>query len=79
MTLAGQEHPWKYRLEAIVSLGGGATAQTSTMTLFLTERLGGNTQYAGSHDPEAVWELEQPFIDALQPLTYTRDPGPTPP
>lgn len=78
----GEEQPWKYQLDVTIALGGGpAAAQTSTMTLFLTDRLGGTTQFAGSRDPSAnaVWELEQPFIDALKPLLYgARDPGPAP-
>lgn len=78
--LGGEEQPWKYQLDVNLALGGGpAAAQTSTMTLFLTDRLGGTTQLAGSRDPNAVWELEQPFIDALKPLLYgARDPGPAP-
>ena len=77
----GEEQPWKYQLDVSIALGGGsATTPTSTMTLFLTDRLGGTTQYAGSREqPNAVWELEQPFIDALKPLLYgARDPGPAP-
>jgi hypothetical protein len=77
----GEEQPWKYQLDVSIALGGGgAAAQTSTMTLFLTDRLGGTTQYAGSREqPGAVWELEQPLIDALKPLLYgARDPGPAP-
>jgi hypothetical protein len=77
----GEEQPWKYQLDVSIALGGGsATTPASTMTLFLTDRLGGTTQYAGSREqPNAVWELEQPFIDALKPLLYgARDPGPAP-
>jgi hypothetical protein len=80
VNIAGEDRPWKYQLEVtIVLVGGSAAAQTSTTTLFLGERAGGTTQLAGSPDFGAVWELEQPFIDALWPLTYVRDPGPAAP
>ena len=79
--VAGEERPWKYQLEVAITLvGGPAATQASTTTLSLSERLGGNTQLAGAEEFGAVWELPQPFIDALWPLTYGgRDPGPTPP
>ncbi len=78
--VAGEEHPWKYQLEMTIALvGGPAAAQAGTTRLSLSERLGGTTQLAGAEEFGAVWELEQPFIDALQPLLYTRDPGPTAP
>jgi hypothetical protein len=79
--VAGEERPWKYQLEVAVTLvGGTGGAQTSLLTLFLGERNGGNTQRAGSPEFNAVWELEQPFVDALWTLTYgPRDPGPAAP
>jgi hypothetical protein len=79
----GEVRPWKYQLDATITLVSGAAGpQTSTTTLFLTDRLGGNRQLAGSSSPEfnGVWELEQPFVDALWTLTYgARDPGAPPP
>jgi Domain of unknown function (DUF4340) len=82
VNVAGEERPWKYQLDATITLGGGAAGpQTSTTTLFFSERTGGTTQLAGSASPEfsGVWELEQKFIDALWTLTYgPRDPGPPP-
>ncbi len=83
VTVDGDVRPWKYQLDATITLVSGAAGpQTSTTTLFLTDRLGGTRQLAGSPSPEfgGVWELEQPFIDALWTLTYgARDPGPPPP
>ena len=77
--LAGEERAWKYRLDATVSLPGGAGGeQTSVSTLWLTERGGGAQQLAGVKEADAVFEIEQPFLDALWALTY-RDPGPPPP
>ncbi len=80
VTTAGEERPWKYRLDAtLVPAGPGATPSVST--LFFAERAGGGIQLVGSTDLNAVFEAEQPLIDALFTLTYgPRDPGPiTPP
>ena len=77
VTVGGSAQPWKYRLEATLTLTGGTGAQTSTTTLLLSERNGGGTQFAGSREFGVVFELEQPLLDALWTLTYgPRDPGP---
>jgi hypothetical protein len=80
VTFAGEERPWRYELTATVSLPGGAAGeQTASTTLYLTERGGGAQQLAGSREFNAVFELEQPFIDALWTVIYgPRDPGPPP-
>lgn len=79
----GEERPWRYRLEATVALPGGTgQQQTEVSTLLLTERIGGGVQLAGSETLAAVFEIEQPLLDALWQITYAdRDPGPpaTPP
>ncbi len=71
--------PWKYRLDLKVAYAGGnGSAQTSTSTLFLTERLGGNTQLAGTAEfGGAVFEISQELVDALFTLAYREqnDPG----
>ncbi len=75
--IAGEARPWKYSLEATLSLVGGSGAQTETRTLFFTERAGGGTQLAGSPQFNLVFEANQKLIDALFTLTYgPRDPGP---
>jgi hypothetical protein len=76
----GQDRPWRYRLDASISLLAGAGGeQTSTSTLWLTERLKGDQQLAGSTEFNVVFAVEQPVIDALWTLTYgSRDPGPLP-
>jgi hypothetical protein len=77
--IAGEARPWKYSLEATLSLIGGSGAQTETRTLFFTERAGGGTQLAGSPQFNLVFEANQKLIDALFTLTYgPRDPGPAP-
>jgi Domain of unknown function (DUF4340) len=76
--IAGEARPWKYSLEATVSLVGGTGAQTETTTLFFTERTGGGTQLAGSPSPKfnVVFEADQKLIDALFALTQSpRDSG----
>jgi hypothetical protein len=65
---AGEMRPWKYRLDATVSLPGGA-GQVNTMTLWFAERTGGAEQLAGSKDFGAVFAIEQPLLDALFALT----------
>lgn len=75
---AGEERAWRYQLTATITLPGGAGEQTSTSTLFLTPRLGGDRQLAGSPAAEfnAIFEIEQPLLDALWQLTEgPRDPG----
>ena len=80
-TIAGEERPWKYQLDATVSLPGATgPEQTSVKTLFLSDRIGGDRQLAGSKEFDAVFELEQPFLDALWAILYgPRDPGIPPP
>jgi hypothetical protein len=77
---AGVSRPWRYRIEAALSLPTGTGgAQARTATLLLTERTSGSGQYAGSADFNAVFALEQPMISHLWTLTYgARDPGPLP-
>jgi hypothetical protein len=78
VTAAGEERPWRFQLDAIiVTPGAGGLDQPATRSLLLTERLGGNLQFAGSRDLDVVFSLEQPFVDALWSLAYgNRDPGP---
>jgi len=78
--LAGDERPWRYRLDATITLTGGAVEQTSTTSLFLSPRVGGDRQLAGSPEFNAVFAIEQPLLDALWTITEApRDPGPPAP
>ena len=73
VTVAGDDRPWSFQLEATVALPGGTGGeQTSTKTLLFTERVGGAQQLAGSREFNAVFEIEQPLLDAL--LTFTSAP-----
>lgn len=67
----GEERPWRYRLDATITLTGGTGEQTSTTSLFLSPRVGGDRQLAGSPEFNAVFEIEQPLLDALWTLTET--------
>jgi hypothetical protein len=80
VTVAGDDRPWSFKLEATVALPGGTGGeQTSMRTLLFTERVGGAQQLAGSKEFDAVFEIEQPLLDALWTFTYgPRDPGPAP-
>lgn len=75
--------PWKYRLDLTLSLpAGGTTAQNTTSTLFLTDRLAGTTLLAGTTEfGGVVFETSQELLDALFTLTYAEknDPGPPAP
>jgi hypothetical protein len=75
--------PWKYRLDYTVTFSGGANAAQSTpSSLFLTERLDGNTLVAGTADFGGVtFAVTQELLDALFTLTYkaVSDPGPVDP
>lgn len=81
-TFEGVGYPWRYKLEVTLSLvGGNGSAQTSTSTLSLTERIGGGSQLAGTDDFGGVtFEISQPLLDALFALLYGEkaDPGPPP-
>jgi len=75
--------PWKHALEVTtVFPGGSGPAQTSTLTLLLTERLGGTTMFAGTADfGGVVFEVTPEMLDAIFTLTYAaqHDPGPPAP
>jgi hypothetical protein len=75
---AGDERPWRFQLDInIVAPGSGGIDESRTKTLLLTERVGGNQQFAGSKELNTIFGLEQPVIDALWSLAYgNRDPGP---
>jgi hypothetical protein len=74
--VGGDERPWRYQLDYTLALPGGAGGeQTSVKTLLFTERVGGDQQLGGSKELDAVFEIEQPFLDALWTIIY-RDPGP---
>jgi hypothetical protein len=67
---AGEVRPWRFRLDATVSLPGGTGGgQVSKMTLWFAERSGGSEQLAGSKEVGAVFAIEQPLVDALWTLT----------
>jgi hypothetical protein len=82
---AGVTQPWKFRLEVTMGLtGGNGATQTSSTVLWLTDRVGGTTQLAGTTEFGAngvTFALTQEMIDALFALTYAEknDPGPPKP
>ncbi len=79
VTVAGENRPWSYQLDATLSLAAasGGPAAATTLQLFFTERVGGNTQLAGSPEFGVVFELDQAFLDAL--FTLTTPPATTAP
>ncbi|MEY2878607.1 MAG: hypothetical protein RLZZ15_987, partial [Verrucomicrobiota bacterium] len=77
VNFAGADRPWRFKLEALAALPAGGPE--ITLALLLSERGGGAQQLAALKEADAVFEIEQPFLDALWPLTEGRkDPGPPP-
>lgn len=77
--VTGELQPWRYRLDARISLPSSTTDQTEISSLYLSPRLGGATQLAGSTEFDAVFEVSQPLLDALWAIIYAEtDPGPPP-
>jgi len=81
-TPAGPQ-PWKYQLDLTLVLPGGtgAAQNSTTSTLYFTDRLGGTSMLVGT--PEfggVVFEATQEMLDAIFALTYAEkhDPGPLP-
>lgn len=62
---------WRYRLETTFLVPGANAAETRE--LLLTRRIGGTLQVAGSPKHGCIFEIEQPLIDALHPLTSAND------
>jgi len=72
----GRAYPWMYRLDFTVALAGG-TAAPAVSTLWITERLGGTVQLAGTADFGGLtFELTQEMVDALFACTYAADHDP---
>jgi len=68
---AGAERPWRWRLDSTVRLPSGrGDEQNQTSSLFLTDRLGGNLQLAGSPELGLVFAINQTLLDALWSLSY---------
>lgn len=66
--------PWAYRMDAEIVLPGGQRSVEETRTFYFTKRVGGNLQFGGSELKGMTFSLTQPFIDALYPLTFEKDP-----
>jgi hypothetical protein len=68
--------PWRYRLDAGVTLPGASTGQpqAQTLTFYFSDRLGGAMQIGGTPQPAMIFILPQPVIDALYTLTLARTP-----
>jgi len=74
---AGAERAWRWRLDTTVRLPSGrGDEQSDTLSLFLTERLGGNLQLAGSPELGLIFAINTPLLDALWPLTYRERSAP---
>jgi hypothetical protein len=68
--------PWTWVLEATIALEGGATQQSTQLSLYLDAYAGGTELLVGVPELNLVVAAEPALIDALRPLLLARpDPG----
>lgn len=70
---SGVPETWRWRLE--VEILPAASQKTELYVYYLTKRLGGTFQLAGSPEQNCIFRMTQPFIDAIHKLTFARDPS----
>ena len=70
--------PWTYKLEASVLLPGQDNAKSITREYFLSERLSGQKQIAGSPEHDLTFSLTQNWIDIIAHFTQTEKPAKLP-
>lgn len=68
---SGESEPWRYRLDVGIAFADSQTPEIETY--YLTKRLGGTFQLAGSPNQNCIFRIKQSFIDALHKLTFARD------
>ncbi|MGN0835531.1 MAG: DUF4340 domain-containing protein [Candidatus Spyradosoma sp.] len=69
---SGARETWRFRLELEIA-AAAEDAEPTRRVLWLTKRLGGTFQLAGTPEPSCVFRIRQPLIDALHKLTFARD------
>jgi hypothetical protein len=69
--------PWTFKLIAEVVFDEGTLEEPEQIVLFLSDRLGGTTQYIGDPDSGLVGILPRDMIELLDPLMaeFPDDPG----
>ncbi|MCC6415071.1 MAG: DUF4340 domain-containing protein [Opitutaceae bacterium] len=74
--VGGADRHWRWRVDATVLLPAGNGEQTEQLSLWLTDRTGGDQQLAGSKELAVVFTVPQAFLDAFWQLSYgDKDPG----
>jgi len=63
--VTGELQPWRYRLDTTISLPSSTSEQTEISSLYLSPRLGGATQLAGSAEFDTVFEVIEPDADGF--------------
>lgn len=66
--------PWRYKLEATISLPGGESTQTIERTYFFSFREEANRQIGGSPEANMTFTLPQALIDDLFALSFAANP-----
>lgn len=68
---SGVPETWRWKLE--VEVLPAASRKTEVHVYYLTKRLGGTFQLAGSPEQNCIFRMKQSFIDAVHKLTFARD------
>lgn len=68
---SGESETWRYRLDVGIVPAGSQAPEIETY--YLTKRLGGTFQLAGSPEQNCIFRMKQNFIDAIHKLTFARD------
>lgn len=68
---SGESESWRYRLDVGIIPAGSQAPEIETY--YLTKRLGGTFQLAGSPKQNCIFRMKQSFIDAIHKLTFACD------
>jgi hypothetical protein len=68
---------WPFQINCEILYPESTTGETTIQTLYLTERIGGTTQYVGDSETGLVGILPIDLIEVLEPLLvkFPDDPG----
>lgn len=68
---SGRAETWRWKLE--IEILPATSQKPEVHVYYLTKRLGGTFQLAGSPEQNCVFRMKQSFIDAIHKLTFARD------
>lgn len=76
---ADRQLDWPYRIEASRSFASSGSQEQAPLELFLSERLGGSTQYVGDPESGLVGILPAELVELLDPVLTEFPTPPEPP